>query len=87
MADKQRTYSAEFKRKAVKLLETSGKRGVQITQELGISDSILYTWRKKLAQQGEDAFGGKGHQTPAVEELRRLRAETLGCAKKGISYP
>jgi transposase len=42
---------------------------------LGISDGSLYTWRKQLAEQGEVAFGGKGHQTPADEELRQLRAE------------
>jgi transposase len=72
---KQRTYTAEFKREAVRLLETSGKSGAQIAQELGISDGSLYTWRKQLAQQGEVAFPGKGHQTPAEEELRQLRAE------------
>jgi len=75
MGGKQKTYTAEFKREAVKLLETSGKTGAQIAQELGISDSVLYHWRKKLAQQGEQAFPGKGHQTPAEEELRQLRLE------------
>jgi transposase len=42
---------------------------------LGISDSILYKWQKQLADQGEQAFPDKGHQTPAEEELRRLRLE------------
>lgn len=28
-----------------------------------------------LAEQGEVAFPGKGHQTPADEELRQLRSE------------
>jgi transposase len=46
-----------------------------VTQELGISDGSLYTWRKQLAQQGEEAFPGKGHQTPTQEELRELRTE------------
>jgi transposase len=72
---KPRVYTAEFKREAVRLLETSGKSGAQIAQELGISDGSLYTWRKQLAEQGEVAFPGKGHQTPADEELRQLRAE------------
>ncbi|HEX2916331.1 MAG TPA: transposase [Chloroflexia bacterium] len=75
MAQKQRTYSAEFKREAVRLLETCGKSGVQVARDLGISDSILYTWRKQLTEQGEEAFPGKGHQTPVEEELRQLRAE------------
>src|SRR5215210_7558733 len=75
MAGKQKEYTAEFKKEAVRLLQTSGKGGAQIAQELGITDSSLYTWRKKLAQQGPEAFPGKGHQTPSEEELRQLRAE------------
>jgi transposase len=72
---KQRTYTAEFKREAVRLLETSGKSGAQLAQELGISDGSLYTWRKQLAEHGEVAFPGKGHQPNAEEELRQLRSE------------
>ena len=72
---KQKIYTADFKREAVRLLETSGKSGAQIAQELGISDGSLYTWRKQLAEQGEEAFPGKGHQTSAEEELRQLKAE------------
>jgi transposase len=47
----------------------------KIAKDLGISDSILYKWQKQLTDQGEQAFPGKGHQTPAEEELRRLRLE------------
>ena len=72
---KQKIYTADFKREAVRLLETSGKSGTQIAQELGISDGSLYTWRKQLAEQGEEAFPGKGHQTPVEEELRQLKTE------------
>jgi transposase len=68
-------YTAEFKREAVRLLETSGKSSALIAQELGISDGSLYTWRKQLSEQGEEAFPGKGHQTPVEEELRQLPAE------------
>jgi len=72
---KQKVYTAEFKREAVQLLESSGKSGAVIAEELGISDGSLYTWRKQLTQQGEEAFPGKGHQTPTEEEFRQLRAE------------
>ena len=70
MGHKQKLYTAEFKREAVKLLESSGKNGALISEELGISDGSLYTWRKQLSAQGEEAFPGKGHQTPTEEELR-----------------
>jgi len=75
MSHKQKVYTAEFKREAVKLLESSDKSGALIAEELGISDGSLYTWRKQLTQQGEEAFPGKGHQTPTEEEFRQLRAE------------
>jgi len=51
------------------------KSGAVIAQELGISDGSLYTWRKQLSEQGEEAFQGKGHQTPTEGEFRQLRAE------------
>ncbi len=71
----QKLYTAEFKREAVRLLETSGKSGAVIAEELGISDGSLYTWRKQLIAQGEEAFPGKGHQTSTEEEFHQLRAE------------
>jgi transposase len=68
-------YTPDFKREAVNLLETSGKSVPQIARDLGISDSILYKWQKQLGSQGEQAFPGKGHQTPAGKELGKLRLE------------
>ncbi len=41
MRKSQRTYSEEFKRQAVQLLETSGKSKIQIARDLGISNSYL----------------------------------------------
>jgi transposase len=47
----------------------------QVARELGISDSALYHWSKQLADQGEQAFPGSGHQTAQEEEIRRLKRE------------
>ncbi len=60
----QKVYTREFKEEAVRLAQTSGKPISQIARELGISDSSIHQWRKELAQQGENAFPGSGHQTP-----------------------
>ncbi len=65
-------YTPDLKRVAVNLVETSGKSVPRVANDLGISDSILYKWQKQL---GKQAFPGKGHQTQAEEELRRLRLE------------
>jgi len=71
----QKTYTREFKEEAVRLAQTSGKPIAQIARELGISDSAIHGWRKELAEHGEEAFPGKGHQTALEEENRRLKRE------------
>ena len=75
MGKQQKVYTREFKVEAVQLVKSSGKPMSQVARELGISDSALYQWCKKLAGQGEQAFPGSGHQTAQEEELRRLKRE------------
>ena len=59
----QKTSTAEFKREAVRLAQTSGKPIAQVARELGISDTSMHQWRKELAAQGDEAFPGSGHQS------------------------
>jgi transposase len=59
----QKTYSAEFKREAVLLAQTSGKSIAQVARELDISDTRVHQWRKELTEHGPEAFPGSGHQT------------------------
>ncbi len=71
----QKTYSAEFKREAVRLMQSSGKPIAHVARDLGISDTSLHQWRKELAALGNEAFPGSGHQSAQEEELRRLKRE------------
>jgi transposase len=75
MGKTQPTYSKEFKQQAVTLFKTSGKSKTHIARDLGISDSALSKWCKEFEEQGEEAFPGKGHQTPIEEEMRKLQRE------------
>ena len=75
MAKMQKTYTAEFKREAVRLAQTSGKPIAQVARELGISDTSIHQWRKELAAHADEAFPGSGHQAAQEEELRRLKRE------------
>jgi transposase len=75
MAKVQKTYTAEFKREAVRLAQTSGKPITQIAHALGISDTSIHQWRKELAVHEGEAFPGNGHQTDLEEENRRLKRE------------
>lgn len=75
MPKEQRTFTKEFKLEAVRLVQSSGKSITQVARDLGIPDSTLHHWCKLMAEQGEQAFPGSGHQTAQEEELRRLKHE------------
>src|SRR5579885_2680379 len=75
MPKPQPTFTAEFKHEAVRLALSSGKPKAQIARELGISDSALSAWCKQADAHGQEAFPGKGHQTPLEEENHRLKRE------------
>jgi transposase len=59
----------------VRLAQTSGKPITQVARELGISDTSIQKFRKELAEHGQEAFPGSGHQTAQEEGLRRLKRE------------
>ena len=75
MGKQRRSYSAEFKVDALRLLETSGKSASQIERELGIGDGCLRQWKRKLEVNGSSAFPGHGRVSADQEELVRLRRE------------
>jgi transposase-like protein len=50
MVSKQspRSYSEEFKKDAIRLLETSGKSKAEISRELGIPNGLLGRWQRRF---------------------------------------
>ncbi len=48
MAKTRREFTPEFKRKAVALLESSGRPQMQVAAEFGIQPSMLRQWRAAL---------------------------------------
>jgi len=75
MTKSRRTYTSEFKREALRLLETSGKSAAQLERELGIGSGCLSRWKREQSQEGEHAFPGHGRSTPEQERLRQLERE------------
>lgn len=69
-----RSYSAEFKQKAVELTYVRGSI-VDVCQELDISRSVLSRWRKESKDYGENGFPGKGNPklTDSQREIIELR--------------
>ena len=73
MATDRKSYTEEFKREAVWLMETSGKSVAQIARDLGINDNNLYRWRGLYGSPSEDRRNGSVTEMEA--ELKRLRRE------------
>ena len=71
----RRQYTREFKLEALRLLETSGKSAAQIERDLGIGSGNLWRWKRKLAQDGNQAFPGHGRLTVEQERIRQLERE------------
>ncbi len=75
MAEKRRAYTREFKIEAIRLLESSGKSGHEIEDDLGIGRGQVYRWRRQLAEENGRirAFPGTGNARD--EEFVRLKRE------------
>jgi transposase len=70
---KRKRFTAEFKREAVRLLETSQKQPSDLARELGVRRNQLYKWKEQLSRHGEGAFPGHGRGSASRDELVRLR--------------
>ena len=72
----RRTYTAEFKRDAVRLAQST-ENITSTARDLGIGLSALRKWIKAALDAGEQAFPGQGRPalTTEQQELKRLRKE------------
>jgi transposase len=72
---KRKKHTEEFKREAVRLLETRGERTVSdVAASLGVAENMLHAWKRKLGSAAEQVRKERGGETPE-EELKRLRRE------------
>jgi transposase len=72
---KSKRYSSEFKIDAVNLVLKEGYSVPKAAKSLGISDKVLYYW-KKQHEEGRIKVGHKrAVATPEEQELRKLREE------------
>jgi transposase len=75
MARTRKSYTAEFKLQAVKMILEQKLSVAEVARRLGIGENLLHTWKKAFLADGANAFPGSGHLTPLEEENRKLRAE------------
>ena len=70
---KNGSFTKEFIQQALQLADEIGV--IPAAKSLGTNANTIYRWRKKLEEEGEHAFRGKGRMTPEAAELARLRRE------------
>ena len=72
---KRKSFSQEFKREAVRLMESSEKPSSEVARQLVVRRNQLYKWKEQLSQRGVGAFPGSGRGSGGNDELARLRKE------------
>ena len=73
--NQRRRFDAEFKREAVRLITSGGRKASEVARNLGISPQLLHRWKSQLLDVPQNAFPGKGHLKPEDEELRGLKRQ------------
>jgi len=73
--EKRQKFTAEFKREAVRLLNSGGKPAAVLARALGIPRNRLYKWAKDVEGKGAKAFGGSGRPKASSDELSVLMRE------------
>ena len=71
----RRTYTAEFKTEAVKLVTEQGYSVAEAARSLGVSENLIRNWKQARHDQGEQAFPGQGPLSPFEAEVQRRRAD------------
>jgi transposase len=89
--DERRTFSREFKLKAVERLE-AGESGSALSVELGVKRTILYRWRDRFRAGGELALRpvrGRPNKADALAMARAqgpaTKAAGMGQARRQIA--
>lgn len=90
----RKSYSVEFKKEAARLLLIDGRSAPEVSQQLGVTASLLYRWKREHLDELEAASGPPSGSSPTAmaAEIERLRqqlakAERINLIlKKTVSY-
>ena len=61
----------------MKMATEGGHRASELARSLGIHPNVLYSWKRKYANNGDKAFVGKGHLTEMSALRKELRATQM----------
>lgn len=89
MARVRRTFTPEFKRDAVALVERERKTVSEVARNLGIARSLLQRWIDQSRDQERDGSPRRAGETEETRQLRKqLRdvTEERDILKKALAY-
>ena len=72
---KRRTFSAEYRHDAVRLVLEQGYPQAEAARSLGIGCTAISRWVQEFNANGDEAFPGHGNLPPSAAELKRLERE------------
>ena len=72
---KRKKYTSEFKREAIRLMESTEKPPSDLARQLGVRRNQLYKWKEQSDKRGADAFPGIGRRSAQGGEVARLKRE------------
>ena len=71
----KRHYTDEFKKEAIHLLETSGKRLSEIERDLGIAHGLMRNWQKRFQVNPTTSKLELSEMEQLKAELRQMKRE------------
>ncbi|MCH6259401.1 transposase [Puniceicoccaceae bacterium K14] len=74
---KQKRYTEEFKKEAVRYIVLEGESVASVAERLGVNANLLYNWKKVYLEQCGSESAGKDQPSlkDVVAENERLRKE------------
>lgn len=79
---KRRSYDAEFREGAVRIVLETGKPAAEVARDLGVHEGTLQTWVTRARRAAETGTGPLDESER--EELARLRAENQRLRKDNV---
>lgn len=71
MSKQRKRYTEEFKHETLQLWEASEKSAAEIERDLGITNGLLYQWKKMLKKQAQAEADGRADETAEVRQLKK----------------
>jgi transposase len=79
---KRRSYDAEFREGAVRIVLETGKPAAEVARDLGVHEGTLQTWVSRAREAAETGTGPLNESER--EELARLRADNQRLRKETV---